>query len=68
VRVGASRPLCVRHLIALQMHTINIMRFIKNHEGERSLEGNGAAVCVGLGSALCQVVQGRCGGPCVRLI
>jgi hypothetical protein len=27
------------------------------------LEGNGAAVCVGLGSALCQVVQGRCGGP-----
>ena len=39
------------------------MRVIKNHEGERDLEGNGAAVCVGLGSALCQVVQGRCGGP-----
>ena len=34
----------------------------QNHEGERGLEGNGAAVCVGLGSALCQVVQGRCGG------
>jgi hypothetical protein len=33
-----------------------IMRVIKNHEGERGLEGNGAAVCVGLGSALCQVV------------
>ena len=39
------------------------MRVIKNHEGERGPEGNGAAVCVGLGSALCQVVQGRCGGP-----
>jgi hypothetical protein len=32
----------------------NIMRVIKNHEGERGLEGNGAAVCVGLGSALCR--------------
>jgi hypothetical protein len=41
----------------------NIMRVIKKHEGERGLKGNGAAVCVGLGSALCQVVQGRCGGP-----
>ena len=40
-----------------------LMRVIKNHEGERGPEGNGAAVCVGLGSALCQVVQGRCGGP-----
>ena len=40
-----------------------IMRVIKKHEGERGLKGNGAAVCVGLGSALCQVVQGRCGGP-----
>ena len=39
------------------------MRVIKKHEGERGLKGNGAAVCVGLGSALCQVVQGRCGGP-----
>ena len=38
------------------------VRVIKNHEGERGPEGNGAAVCVGLGSALCQVVQGRCGG------
>ena len=37
------------------------MRVIKKHEGERGLKGNGAAVCVGLGSALCQVVQGRCG-------
>ena len=35
---------------------------MKKNEGERGLEGNGAAVCVGLGSALCQVVQGRCGG------
>jgi len=26
------------------------MRVIKNHEGERGPEGNGAAVCVGLGS------------------
>ena len=33
-----------------------IMRVIKKHEGERGPEGNGAAVCVGLGSALCQVV------------
>jgi hypothetical protein len=41
----------------------SIMRVIKKHEGERGLKGNGAAVCVGLGSALCQVVQGRCGGP-----
>ena len=41
------------------------MRVIKNHEGERGPEGNGAAVCVGLGSALCQVagrLDGRCGG------
>ena len=42
---------------------LNIMRVIKNHEGERGPKGNGAAVCIGLGSALCQVVQGRCGGP-----
>ena len=39
--------------------TFLIMRVRKNHEGERGPKGNGAAVCVGLGSALCQVVQGR---------